>query len=231
MLLSPEEVGILLLSVKVAAWSVAISLAPAIAVGWALARYSFPGKAAIDAILHLPLVLPPVVVGYVLLILFAPKGPLGAPLRDWFGIDFAFSWRGAVLAAAVMGFPLMTQAIRLSAQTVDRKLEQAARTLGAPPWQVFLTITLPLMAPGVLVGTVLSFARSLGEFGATITFVSSIPGETRTLPLAIYAYTQVPGGDGPALRLTLISVAVALAALAGAELLNRALARRVGAPA
>ena len=231
MLLSPEEIGILLLSMKVAAWSVAISLVPAIAVGWALARHSFPGKAAVDAILHLPLVLPPVVVGYVLLILFAPKGPLGAPLRDWFGIDFAFSWRGAVLAAAVMGFPLMTQAIRLSAQAVDRKLEQAARTLGARPWQVFLTITLPLMAPGVLAGGVLSFARSLGEFGATITFVSSIPGETRTLPLAIYAYTQVPGGDGPALRLTLISVAVALAALAGAEFLNRALARRIGAPA
>jgi molybdate transport system permease protein len=231
MLLSPEEIGILLLSMKVAAWSVAISLVPAIVVGWALARHSFPGKAAIDAILHLPLVLPPVVVGYVLLILFAPKGPLGAPLRDWLGIDVAFSWRGAALAAAVMGFPLMTQAIRLSAQAVDRKLEQAARTLGAPPWQVFLTITLPLMAPGVLAGGVLSFARSLGEFGATITFVSNIPGETRTLPLAIYAYTQVPGGDGPALRLTLISIAVALAALAGAEFLNRALARRIGAPA
>jgi molybdate transport system permease protein len=229
MILSPEEFGILVLSMKVAAWSVAASLVPAIAIGWWLARHDFPGKAAIDATLHLPLVLPPVVVGYVLLVLFAPRGPLGAPLNEWFGISFAFSWRGAVLAAAVMGFPLMTQAIRLSAQAVDRKLEQAARTLGAPRWQVFLTITLPLMAPGVLAGAVLSFARSLGEFGATITFVSNIPGETRTLPLAIYAYTQVPGGDGPALRLTLISVAVALMALAGAELLNRALSKRIGA--
>jgi molybdate transport system permease protein len=231
MILSAEEVGILILSVRVATWSVAASILPAIAVGWALARYEFPGKTATDAVLHLPLVLPPVVVGYVLLVLFAPKGPLGEPLKEWFGVSFAFSWTGAVLASAVMGFPLMTQAIRLSAQAVDRKLEQAARTLGAPPWQVFLTVTLPLMAPGVLAGTVLSFARSLGEFGATITFVSNIPGETRTLPLAIYAYTQVPGGEGPGFRLTMISIAVALLALAGAELLNRALSRRIGAPA
>lgn len=229
MILSPEELGIVWLSVKVAAWGVAASLVPAIAAGLLLARRDFPGKAAIDAALHLPLVLPPVVVGYALLLLFAPKGPLGRPLLAWFGIDFSFSWRGAALAAAIMGFPLMTQAIRLSAQAVDRKLEQAARTLGAPPWQVFLTITLPLMAPGVLAGTVLSFGRALGEFGATITFVSSIPGETRTLPLAIYAYTQVPGGDGPALRLTVISIVVALLALAGAEYLNRALSRRIGA--
>lgn len=229
MILSAEELGILLLSMKVAAWSVGVSLVPAIAAGWLLARRDFAGKAVVDAALHLPLVLPPVVVGYALLLLLAPKGPLGAPLRDWFGIDFSFSWRGAALAAAVMGFPLMTQAIRLSAQAVDRRLEQAARTLGASPWRVFLTITLPLMAPGVLAGAVLSFARSLGEFGATITFVSNIPGETRTLPLAIYAYTQVPGGDGPALRLTMVSIVVALLALAGAEWLNRALARRIGA--
>ncbi|QQS12338.1 MAG: molybdate ABC transporter permease subunit [Rhodospirillales bacterium] len=229
MILSAEEFGVLLLSMKVAAWSVGVSLVPAIAAGWLLARRDFPGKAVVDAVVHLPLVLPPVVVGFGLLLLLAPKGPLGAPLREWLGIDFSFSWRGAALAAAVMGFPLMTQAIRLSAQAVDRRLEQAARTLGAPPWQVFLTITLPLMAPGVLAGAVLSFARSLGEFGATITFVSNIPGETRTLPLAIYAYTQVPGGDGPALRLTMVSIVVALLALAGAEWLNRALARRIGA--
>jgi molybdate transport system permease protein len=230
MILSPEEIDILVLSVQVAIWSIAASILPAIAAGWLLARYEFPGKTAVDAILHLPLVLPPVVVGYVLLVLFAPRGPLGQPLAEWFGISFAFSWRGAALASAVMGFPLMTQAIRLSAQTVDRRLEQAARTLGAPPWQVFLTVTLPLMAPGVLAGTVLSFARSLGEFGATITFVSNIPGETRTLPLAIYAYTQVPGGEGPGFRLTVISVALALLALAGAGILNRALSRRIGAP-
>ncbi|MBV9836140.1 MAG: molybdate ABC transporter permease subunit [Alphaproteobacteria bacterium] len=228
MFLSADEVNVLILSLQVATWSVAASMVPAVAIGWLLARYDFPGKTALDAILHLPLVLPPVVVGYVLLVLFAPKGPLGEPLREWFGFSFAFSWRGAVLASAVMGFPLMTQAIRLSAQGVDRKLEQAARTLGAPPWQVFLTVTLPLMAPGVLAGTVLSFARSLGEFGATITFVSNIPGETRTLPLAIYTYTQVPGGEGPGLRLVLISVVVALLALAGAEFLNRALTRRIG---
>jgi molybdate transport system permease protein len=231
MILSSEEIGVLVLSVQVATWGVAASMLPAIAVGWLLARYDFPGKTAVDAFLHLPLVLPPVVVGYVLLVLFAPSGPLGRPLSEWFGFSFAFSWRGAALASAIMGFPLMTQAIRLSAQAVDRKLEQAARTLGASPWQVFLTVTLPLMAPGVLAGTVLSFARSLGEFGATITFVSNIPGETRTLPLAIFAYTQVPGGEGPGLRLTLISVAVALLALAGAEVLNRALSRRIGAAA
>ena len=229
MILSSEEIGVLILSVRVAIWGVAASMLPAIAVGWLLARYDFPGKTAVDAFLHLPLVLPPVVVGYVLLVLFAPKGLLGQPLSEWLGISFAFSWRGAALASAIMGFPLMTQAIRLSAQAVDRKLEQAARTLGAPPWQVFLTVTLPLMAPGVLAGTVLSFARSLGEFGATITFVSNIPGETRTLPLAIFAYTQVPGGEGPGLRLTLISVVVALLALAGAQVLNRALTRRIGA--
>ncbi|MGE0423043.1 MAG: molybdate ABC transporter permease subunit [Reyranellaceae bacterium] len=231
MILSSEEIGVLVLSVQVATWGVAASMLPAIAVGWLLARYDFPGKTAVDAFLHLPLVLPPVVVGYVLLVLFAPNGPLGRPLSEWFGFSFAFSWRGAALASAIMGFPLMTQAIRLSAQAVDRRLEQAARTLGASPWQVFLTVTLPLMAPGVLAGTVLSFARSLGEFGATITFVSNIPGETRTLPLAIFAYTQVPGGEGPGLRLTLISVAVALLALAGAEILNRALSRRIGASA
>ena len=231
MILSSEEIGVLVLSVQVATWGVAVSMLPAIAVGWLLARYDFPGKTAVDAFLHLPLVLPPVVVGYALLVLFAPSGPLGRPLSEWFGFSFAFSWRGAALASAIMGFPLMTQAIRLSAQAVDRRLEQAARTLGASPWQVFLTVTLPLMAPGVLAGTVLSFARSLGEFGATITFVSNIPGETRTLPLAIFAYTQVPGGEGPGLRLTLISVAVALLALAGAEILNRALSRRIGAAA
>jgi molybdate transport system permease protein len=218
---SPEETTAILLSLKVAAWSVAASLPFAVAVGYLLARADFPGKTLFDAVVHLPLVLPPVVIGFLLLLLFGRNGPLGAVLDRWFGIVFAFRWTGAALAAAIMGFPLMVRAIRLSVAAVDRRLEVAARTLGAPPARVFLTITLPLAAPGIITGALLSFARSLGEFGATITFVSNIPGETQTLPIAIYGATQIPGGDWEALRLSLVATALAIAALAASEWLTR----------
>jgi molybdate transport system permease protein len=225
--LSGEELEVLRLSLRVAFWSVALSLPFAIAVAYALARASFPGKTLFDAFVHLPLVLPPVVVGYFLLLVFGRRGPLGALLDDWFGIVLVFKWTGAALAAGVMGFPLMVRAIRLSFETVDRKLEAAASTLGAGRLAAFATITLPLALPGVLTGMLLSFARSLGEFGATITFVSNIPGETRTLPLAIYAYTQVPGGDEPALRLSLLAVGLSLAALFVSEVMVRRATRRI----
>lgn len=208
------------LSLKVAFWSVVLSLPPAMAVAWLLARRDFPGKVLFDAVVHLPLVLPPVVVGFVLLLLLGRNGPLGALLAP-LGIVFAFRWTGAALAAAVMGFPLLVRALRLSLESMDVRLESAARTLGAGPWRVYFTITLPLILPGVATGVLLSFARSLGEFGATITFVSNIPGETQTLPLAIYAATQVPGGEGAALALSGISIALSLAALAGSEWLAR----------
>lgn len=221
MLFSPEETTAILLSLKVAAWSVAASLPCAIAVGYLLARRDFPGKTLFDALVHLPLVLPPVVIGFVLLLLFGRNGPLGAALDRWFGIVIAFRWTGAALAAAIMGFPLMVRAIRLSVVAIDRRLEIAARTLGASPVRVFLTITLPLALPGIVTGALLSFARSLGEFGATITFVSNIPGETQTLPLAIYGATQVPGGDLQALRLSLVAALLAIAALAASEWLTR----------
>lgn len=227
MSVTPEEQEVLLLSLRVAFWSVAMSLPVAVAVAYALARTDFPGKTLFDALVHLPLVLPPVVVGYFLLLVFGRRGPVGTLLDDWFGITLVFRWTGAALAAAVMGFPLMVRAIRLSFETVDRKLESAASTLGARPIAVFATITLPLALPGVLTGMLLSFARSLGEFGATITFVSNIPGETRTLPLAIYSYTQVPAGDGPALRLSLIAVALSLAALFVSEVMVRRATRRI----
>jgi molybdate transport system permease protein len=225
--LTPEEREIVLLSLRVAFSSVALSLPFAIAVAYALARREFPGKTLFDAIVHLPLVLPPVVVGYFLLLVFGRRGPVGSLLDEWFGIALVFKWTGAALAAGVMGFPLMVRAIRLSFETVDRKLEAAAGTLGAGRAAVFATITLPLALPGVLTGMLLSFARSLGEFGATITFVSNIPGETRTLPLAIYTYTQVPGGDEPALRLSLIAVALSLAALFVSEVTVRRATRRI----
>jgi len=208
------------LSLKVAFWSVVVSLPPAMAVAWVLARREFPGKVLVDAVVHLPLVLPPVVVGFGLLLLLGRQGPLGALLAP-LGITFAFQWTGAALAAAVMGFPLLVRALRLSLEAMDSRLEWAARTLGAGPWRVFFTVTLPLILPGVLTGVLLSFARSLGEFGATITFVSNIPGETQTLPLAIYSATQVPGGERAALALSGISVVLALAALAGSEWLAR----------
>jgi molybdate transport system permease protein len=191
-----------------------------------LARCDFPGKSLFDAVVHLPLVLPPVVIGYFLLLLLGRRGPLGALLEEYFGIVVAFRWTGAAIAAGIMGFPLMVRAIRLSMEAVDVRLEAAARTLGAPRWRVFFTITLPLTLPGILTGALLSFARSLGEFGATITFVSNIPGETRTLPLAIYTQTQVPGGDAEAMRLSLISVVISILALVVSEWLVRRASRR-----
>lgn len=219
--LTPEEWTVLELSLRVALWSVTISLPFAITVAFVLARKQFLGKILFDAFVHLPLVLPPVVVGYFLLILFGKRGPIGAILAQWFDIVVAFRWTGAALAAAVMGFPLMVRAIRLSLEAIDRQLESAAETLGANKLWVFLTITLPLALPGIITGTLLSFARSLGEFGATITFVSNIPGETRTLPLAIYTYTQVPGGDTQALRLSVLAILLSLVALVVSELLVR----------
>jgi molybdate transport system permease protein len=217
----PDELGIIALSLRVALVSVVVSLPFAIAAAYLLARFDFPGKTLVDAAIHLPLVLPPVVVGFALLVLFGTHGPIGAVLKDWFGIVFAFRWTGAALASAVMGFPLMVRAIRLSIAAIDTRLEIAARTLGATHAWVFASITLPLALPGVVTGVLLSFARGLGEFGATITFVSNIPGETETLPLAIYSFTQTPGGDAQALHLSLIAVAIALAALAASEWLTR----------
>jgi molybdate transport system permease protein len=216
--------GIVALSLQVALASVLASLPFAIGAAWLLARRTFPGKALFDALVHLPLVLPPVVVGYALLLLFGRHGPLGALLEP-LGITFAFRWTGAALAAAVMGFPLVVRAIRLSIDSIDPRLEGAARTLGAGPWRVFFNVTLPLAWPGLVTGALLGFARSLGEFGATITFVSNIPGETRTLPLAIYGATQSPGGDALALQLSLLAVLLSLAALAGSEWLVRRHAR------
>ncbi len=221
--LSPFELEALRLSLRVALWSVVCSLPFGLLAAWALARWRFPGKTLLNGLIHLPLVLPPVVVGYGLLVLFGRNGPLGAWLHEYLGVTIAFTWKGAALAAAVMAFPLMVRAMRLSLEAVDRRLESAARTLGAGPIDAFLTVTLPLMAPGILAGAVLAFARSLGEFGATITFVSNIPGETRTLPLALYTLIQTPDGEAGALRLTLISILVALAALAASEFLARRL--------
>jgi molybdate transport system permease protein len=211
--MTPAEWEILQLSLKVAFWSVLCSLPPAVAVAMLLARCKFPGKSLFDAVVHLPLVLPPVVIGYFLLLLLGRHGPLGALLDDYLGIVVAFRWTGAAIAAGIMGFPLMVRAIRLSIETIDGGLEAAARTLGATRSRVFITITLPLALPGILTGALLSFARSLGEFGATITFVSNIPGETRTLPLAIYTLTQVPGGDAAALRLSIIAIVLSVLAL------------------
>ena len=225
--LSPLEIEALRLSLRVGVWSVIASLPLGLAVAFLLARRRFPGKILLDGLVHLPLVLPPVVVGFGLLVLFGRRGPIGAWLHDGFGITFAFNWKGAALASAVMGFPLMVRAMRLSLELVDRRLEQAARTLGAGSARVFLTITLPLMAPGILTGIILAFARSISEFGATITFVSNIPGETRTLPLALYALTQAPGGEDAAWRLALLSVALAMAALVASELMARRLGRRI----
>lgn len=197
------------------------------AISLVLARRDFWGKSLLNGIVHLPLVLPPVVTGYLLLITFGRKGPVGAFLDQHFGIVFSFRWTGAALACAVMGFPLMVRALRLSIEAVDRRLEAAAGTLGASPVWVFLTITLPLIVPGIIAGMILSFARSMGEFGATITFVSNIPGETQTLPSAIYTLTQVPGGDAGALRLTAISIVISMAALLASEMLARRAGREL----
>lgn len=226
--LAPEEWEAVVLSLRVAAWCAAASLPFGLFFAWLLARRTFPGKTLLDGIVHLPLVLPPVVIGYLLLVGLGRRGVLGAPLYDTFGVTVAFTWQGAAIASAVMGFPLMVRAIRLSLESVDRGLEAAARTLGAGRRDVFCSVTLPLILPGILAGIVLSFARSLGEFGATITFVSNIPGETRTLPLAVYGYTQVPGGETAAFRLTLVAVALALAALFLSELLARRVRARLG---
>jgi molybdate transport system permease protein len=223
--LSPEEWTAVALSLKIALWATLASLPLGIAVAYALARTTFPGRALLDGVVHLPLVLPPVVTGYVLLLTFGRRGPIGSALESCCGIVFSFRWTGAALAAAIMAFPLMVRAIRLSLEAVDLRLEQAAGTLGASrPW-VFFTITLPLAIPGVFAGMILSFAKALGEFGATITFVSAIPGETLTLPSAIYGYTQVPGGEAGALRLSLIAVAVALLAVVASEILTRRIGR------
>ncbi|MDA0997171.1 MAG: molybdate ABC transporter permease subunit [Proteobacteria bacterium] len=223
------EIEALRLSLQVAFWAVAASLPLAIAIAWVLARLEFPGKSVVDGIVHLPLILPPVVIGYLLLAGFGRHGVIGAPLHDWFGITVAFTWKGAAIAAAVMAFPLMVRAIRLSLEAIDKGLEDAARTLGASPGDVFLTLTLPLASPGILAAAILGFARSLGEFGATITFVSNIPGETRTLPLALYTLTQQPDGDAGAVRLVVISIIIALAALLASEALARRIKRRLGA--
>ena len=226
--LPPEAWVALRLSLKVAFWASFLSLPLALIVAWLLARRRFWGHGLLNGLVHLPLILPPVVTGYLLLIAFGRRGVIGAWLHEVLEITLAFRWTGAVLAAAVMAFPLMVRAIRLSFEAVDPKLEEAAGTLGAGRLAVFLTVTLPLILPGVLAGAVLAFAKAMGEFGATITFVSNIPGQTQTLPTAIYTFLQVPGGDATALRLVLVSVAVAMLALALSEWLARRVARRIG---
>ncbi len=223
---SSEELTAIRLSLKVAFWAMAASLPVGVAVAVLLSRGRFWGKSLLNGLVHLPLIMPPVVTGYILLLLFGRRGPLGRMLDEYLGIVLAFRWTGAVLACAIMGFPLMVRSIRLSLDGVDRGLESAAGTLGANRAWVFLTITLPLIVPGILVGMILSFARSFGEFGATITFVSNIPGETQTLASAIYTFTQTPGGDLAALRLTLVSIAISMAALLISELLAWEATRR-----
>ncbi|NML74590.1 molybdate ABC transporter permease subunit [Rhizobium sp. S-51] len=227
--LTPEELTAMRLSLKVAATAVAFSLPFGVAVAWLLSRRDFWGKTLLNGIVHLPLIMPPVVTGYLLLLTFGRRGTVGAFLDQWFGLVFSFRWTGAALAAAVMGFPLLVRSIRLSLDAVDRRLEAAASTLGASPFSVFVTVTLPLILPGIAAGAVLAFAKAMGEFGATITFVSNIPGETQTLASAIYTYTQVPGGDYAAMRLTLISIGLSLAALVASEVVSRRLALRLGA--
>ena len=225
--LSPEEWQALALSLKVSFWATVISLPLGVLVAYALARWRFPGRELLNGLVHLPLILTPVVTGYLLLLAFGRKGIIGQYLDQWFGLVLAFRWTGAVLAAAVMAFPLMVRAIRLAIEAVDPKLEEAAGTLGASrPW-VFATVTLPLILPGVIAGAILAFAKAMGEFGATITFVSNIPGQTQTLPSAIYAFLQVPGGDAQAWRLVVVAVVVAMAALLLSEWMGRAVARRI----
>jgi molybdate transport system permease protein len=227
--LSPDELEAMRLSLRVGFWNLLIGLPLAVAVAWVLARCRFPGKELLNGLVHLSLILPPVVTGYLLLLMFGRRGPIGGLLEDWFGIVVAFRWTGAVIAATVMAFPVMVRPIRLSIEAIDRRLEAAAGTLGARPLAVFATVTLPLALPGIVAGGILGFAKGMGEFGATITFVSNIPGETRTLPLAIYTLTQVPGGEIGALRLTAIAVVMSLAALLAAELLGRRIARAIEA--
>jgi len=228
MSLTPFELSALALSLQVGIASVLCSLPLGLAAAWLLARCRFPGKTLVDGIVHLPLVLPPVVVGYALLSLFGRRGIVGAWLFDKLGVSLAFNWKGAALASAVMAFPLLVRAIRLSLEAVDRRLEAAALTLGAGRLRVFLTVTLPLTAPGLLAGAILAFARSIGEFGATISFVSNLPGLTQTLPLAFFSLIQQPGGEAAAARLTVISIVLSLAALVASELLARRIARKLG---
>ena len=227
MTLSTEEWTAVRLSLRVATVATLASLPFGVAIAMLLARKRFWGQSVLNGLVLMPLILPPVVTGYILLILFGRRGPIGAFLADHFGIVFSFRWTGAALACAVMGFPLMVRAIRLSIEAVDARLEQAAGTLGANPAWVFATVTLPLIVPGILAGMILCFAKAMGEFGATITFVSNIPGETQTLPSAIYTFTQVPGGDVGALRLTLVSVAIAMLALLASEVMARFANRRL----
>ena len=225
--ISPEEWTAIELSLRVAVVATLVSTPIGIAVAWLLARRDFWGKALLDAVVHLPLVLPPVVTGYLLLLSFGRKGPIGGFLDQYLGIVFSFRWTGAALACGVMSFPLLVRPMRLSIEAIDRKLEQAAGTLGAAPWQVFLTVTLPLALPGILAGMILGFAKALGEFGATITFVSNIPGETQTISSAIYSLIQTPDGDLPALRLVIISAIMAIGALVASEFFARRAQRRV----
>ncbi len=220
-LLTSAEWAVVGLSLKVGGVAMLVTLPIAFAIAWVLARVRFPGRVLVDALVHLPLVVPPVVTGWLLLIAFAPNGPIGGWLQDWFGVSVLFRWTGAAIAAGVMALPLMVRAMRLSIEAVDRRLESAARTLGAGPWRVFWTLTLPLSVPGVLAGAVLGFARSIGEFGATITFVSNVPGQTQTLPLAIYSALQQPGAEAMVWRLSAISVSLSLVALVASELLTR----------
>ena len=225
--LSAEEWDSIRLSLLVSVVAMLCSLPFGVVIAYALARGRFWGKSLLNGLVHLPLILPPVVTGYVLLILFGRRGPIGAFLADHFGIVLSFRWTGAALACAVMGFPLLVRSIRLSIEAIDARLEEAAGTLGASPIMVFATITLPLMLPGVVAGMILSFAKAMGEFGATITFVSNIPGETQTLSAAIYTFTQVPGGDAGALRLTIVAIVISMAALLASEAMARIIGRRI----
>ena len=226
-LLTPEEWRALTLSLRVSLWATLVSLPLGVLAAYALARWQFWGKQVLNGLIHLPLILPPVVTGYLLLITFGRKGYVGQYLDAWFGIVFAFRWTGAALAAGVMAFPLMVRAIRLAIEAVDPRLEDAASTLGASRLWAFATVTLPLILPGIVAGAILAFAKAMGEFGATITFVSNIPGQTQTLPSAIYGFLQVPGGETQAFRLVLVAIAVAMTALLLSEWVSRAVARRI----
>lgn len=228
--LSEAEWTAIRLSLRVSLVAMIVSLPFAIGIAMLLARGRFWGKSILNGLVHLPLILPPVVTGFLLLVLFGKRGPIGAFLAEYTGIVFSFRWTGAALACGVMAFPLMVRSIRLSIEAVDRRLEQAASTLGAGPFWVFLTVTLPLVLPGIIAGMVLAFAKAMGEFGATITFVSNIPGETQTLSAAIYTFTQVPGGDAGAFRLTLISIVISMAALMVSEILANLAAKKMDAP-
>src|SRR5262245_57437271 len=226
--LTDAESQALLLSARVALVATAVCLPAGIALAWVMARRNFPAKWMVDALVQLPMVLPPVVPGYFLLLLLGTQGPIGGWLLSTFGIVIAFTWKGAVLASAVMAFPLMVQPVRLAFRLIDIRLEQAATTLGATPWRAFVRITLPLAFPGIVAGSMLCFSRSLGEFGATMAFVGNIPGETRTLPLAIYSFANVPNGEGPAMRLALLSILLAVAALVTSHWISHRAERLLG---